>query len=130
MTVSESTQVCFSERFNVIAKLLHCKSAKAQMPLPLSLCPYIIGVDVPGHIAIGDQLTVDIATDLGVPPAVVDVHDADHVPLENTKARKESDEMINQNKIHMQQCARLKNETKGCLFCFSLTAVTIVFAVD
>lgn len=38
--------------------------------------------------------------------------------------------MMNQNKIHMQHCARLKKETKGCLFCFSLTAqvaVTIVF---
>lgn len=58
---------------------------------------YIIGVDVPGHIAIGDQLTVDIATDLWVPPAVVDVDDADHVPLENTKTH--SERMMNQNKM-------------------------------
>lgn len=36
---------------------------------------------MPGHVAIGDQLTVDVASDLGVPPAVVDMDDADHVPL-------------------------------------------------
>ncbi len=51
------------------------------MPLSIYSCSYIIGVDVPGHIAIGDQLTVDIATDLRVSPTVVDVDDADHVPL-------------------------------------------------
>lgn len=54
---------------------------------PRFLCPYIIGVDVPGHVAIGDQLTVDIASDFRVPPAVVDVDDANHVPLKDTKAR-------------------------------------------
>lgn len=40
---------------------------------------------MPSHIAVGDQLTVDIATDLRVPPAVVDVDNADHVPLKNIK---------------------------------------------
>lgn len=48
--------------------------------------PYVIGVDVPGHVAIGDQLTVDIATDLRVSPAVVDMDDADHVPLKHRQA--------------------------------------------
>lgn len=66
------------------------------MPLSRYRCPYIVGVDVPGHITIRDQLTVDVATDLGVPPAVVDVDDADHVPLENTKTHSERDMMINQ----------------------------------
>lgn len=47
---------------------------------------YIIGVDVPSHVAIGDQLTVHIATNLGVSPAVVDVDDADHVPLKHRQA--------------------------------------------
>lgn len=42
---------------------------------------YVIRVDMPGHVAIGDQLTIDVASDLGVPPAVVDMDDADHVPL-------------------------------------------------
>lgn len=44
---------------------------------------YIIGVDVPGHIAIRDQLPVDVAADLTIPPTIVDVHNADHVPLQN-----------------------------------------------
>lgn len=42
---------------------------------------YIIGVDVPCHVAVGNQLAVDIATDLTIPPTVVDVDYADHVPL-------------------------------------------------
>ncbi len=67
------------------------------MLLSLYRCPYIVGVDMPGHIAVGDQLTVDIATDLGVPPAVVDVDDADHVPLQNTKTNSERGMMINQS---------------------------------
>lgn len=68
--------------------------------LSLSLCPYVIGVDMPGHIAIGDQLTVDIATDLRVPPAVVDVDDADHVPLKNTKAKCQNDKTSSYEKMH------------------------------
>lgn len=51
-----------------------------------SQLPYIIGVDMPGHVAIGDQLTVHIATNLRVSPAVVDVDDADHVPLKHRQA--------------------------------------------
>lgn len=49
-------------------------------------CAYVVGVDVPRHVTIGYQLAVDIATDLGVPPAVVDVDYADHVPLKNTQS--------------------------------------------
>lgn len=51
-----------------------------------SQLPYIIGVDMPGHVAIGHQLTVHIATNLRVPPAIVDVDDADHVPLKHRQA--------------------------------------------
>lgn len=55
--------------------------------LPFSTqLPYIIGVDVPGHVAIWNQLTVHIATNLRVSPAVVDVDDADHVPLKHRQA--------------------------------------------
>lgn len=75
------------------------------MPLSFYRCPYIIGVDVPGHIAVGDQLTVDIATDLGVPPAVVDVDDADHVPLKTF--RKRQSDKSKEKLIHMQQCTKL-----------------------
>lgn len=42
---------------------------------------YVVGVDVPRHVAVRDQLPVDVASDLAVPPAAVDVNDADHVPL-------------------------------------------------
>lgn len=42
---------------------------------------YVIGVDVPRHVSVRDQLPVDVASDLAVPPAAVDVNDADHVPL-------------------------------------------------
>lgn len=38
---------------------------------------------MPGHVAVRDQLAVDIAADFTVPPAVVDVHNTDHVPLQN-----------------------------------------------
>lgn len=58
---------------------IHLSSSSCLRPTP----PYIVGVDVPRHVAIGDQLTVDIATNLRVPPAVVDVDDADHVPLKH-----------------------------------------------
>lgn len=43
---------------------------------------YIIGVDMPRHVAVGNQLTIDIATDFTIPPTVVDVDYADHVPLQ------------------------------------------------
>lgn len=49
---------------------------------------YIISVDVPGHITIGDQLPVDVAADFTVPPAVVNVYDADHVPLQRPTEKK------------------------------------------
>lgn len=60
------------------------------MPQFSSQRPYIIGVDMPGHVAIGDQLTVHIATDLRVSPAVVDVDDADHVPLQHRQTHQQS----------------------------------------
>lgn len=43
---------------------------------------YIIGVNMPGHVTIGYQLTIHVTTYLTVPPPVVDVHNADHVPLQ------------------------------------------------
>lgn len=36
---------------------------------------------MPGHVSIRNQLAVDVAADFAVPPAAVDVNDADHVPL-------------------------------------------------
>lgn len=36
---------------------------------------------MPRHVAVRHQLPVDVAPDLAVPPAAVDVNDADHVPL-------------------------------------------------
>lgn len=66
--------MCFSETFNAIVP--HKGPSR---------CSYIVGVDVPGHVAVGHQLTVDVAADLRVPPAVVDVDDADHVPLKETR---------------------------------------------
>jgi len=58
---------------------------------------------MPGHITIGDQLAIDVATDLGVSPAVVDVDDADHVPLKNTKIFSETDGMIERKKSQKRQ---------------------------
>lgn len=77
-------------------------------------CSYIIGVDVPGHIAIGDQLPVDIATDLGVSPAIVDVDDADHIPLKRTETNSERDLMIAPNKSFPTKT--LKRKKKLILF--------------
>lgn len=37
---------------------------------------------MPSHVTIGNQLTINIATDLTVPPSIVDVDNADHVPLQ------------------------------------------------
>lgn len=42
---------------------------------------YIICVDVPCHVTIGNKLSVNIASDFAVPPAAVDVNYTDHVPL-------------------------------------------------
>ncbi len=50
---------------------------------------YVVGVDVPSHVAVGDKLSIDVAANLTVPPAVVDVNDADHVPLKKEKGRHE-----------------------------------------
>lgn len=57
--------------------LKHWKGGKAAS----STNTYIIGVDVPCHVTVGNQLAVHIATDLTIPPTVVDVDYADHVPL-------------------------------------------------
>lgn len=58
---------------------------------------YVVGVDVPRHVAVRDQLPVDVAPDLAVPPAAVDVNDADHVPLSE---RREADgETVRTGKI-------------------------------
>lgn len=40
---------------------------------------------MPSHVAVGDELSVDVAAYLTVPPAVIDVDDADHVPLEDKR---------------------------------------------
>lgn len=42
---------------------------------------YVVGVDVPRHVSVRHQLPADVAPDLAVPPAAVDVNYADHVPL-------------------------------------------------
>lgn len=46
---------------------------------------YIIRRNEPGHLGAGGELTVDQALDLTLGPAVVDVHDGDHVPLARLK---------------------------------------------
>ena len=56
--------------------------------------PYVIGVDVPGHVAVGDELSVDVAADLTVAPAIVDVDDADHVPLQTRDKQDERESLI------------------------------------
>ena len=46
-------------------------------------------------------MTVDIATDLRVPPSVVDVDDADHIPLKNTKNHIQKDDKTKKiNDLH------------------------------
>ncbi len=44
---------------------------------------------MPRHVAVGDKLSIDVAADLTVPPAVVDVNDADHVPLKKETGQHE-----------------------------------------
>lgn len=58
-----------------------CQSSEKVGKL-LAANTYIIGVDVPCHVAVGNQLAVDIATDFAIPPTVVDVDYADHIPLQ------------------------------------------------
>lgn len=48
---------------------------------------YIIGVDVPCHVSIRNELSVYVASDFTVSPAAVDVNDADHVPLQVRRQR-------------------------------------------
>lgn len=88
----------------IVLIVLHIKITACNNTICLSLfqCSYIIGVDVPGHITVRHQLTVDIATDLGVPPSVVDVDDADHVPLKKSKNtfRKREDEKSKQKQTN------------------------------
>lgn len=43
---------------------------------------YIIRVNMPGHVTIGYELTIHVAAYFTVPPPVVDVSNAYHVPLE------------------------------------------------
>lgn len=47
--------------------------------------PYIIRVNVPGHVTIGYQLTIHVTAYFTVSPPVVDVYNAYHVPLERHK---------------------------------------------
>lgn len=47
----------------------------------VDLDTHIVGRHEPGHLGAGRELTVDQALDLTLGPAVVDVHDGDHVPL-------------------------------------------------
>lgn len=73
-------------KLRYVLKKQYFKKFCSKMLPSSSELPYVIGVDVPGHVAIGDQLTVDIATNLRVSPAVVDMDDADHVPLKHRQA--------------------------------------------
>lgn len=49
---------------------------------------YIISVDVPSHITVWDQLSIDVAADFTIPPAVVNVYNANHVPLQKPTEEK------------------------------------------
>jgi len=42
---------------------------------------HIAGVDEPRHFRLRDKISVDVALQLALAPAVVDVNDGDHVPL-------------------------------------------------
>lgn len=50
---------------------------------------------MPSHITIGYQLTINITPNFTVPPAIVDVHNADHVPLK--RIRKQMNYYLKQN---------------------------------
>lgn len=52
---------------------------------------------MPSHVAVGNKLSIDVTANLTVPPAVVDVNDADHVPLEKEKGQRE----IKTNPFHI-----------------------------
>lgn len=62
---------------------------------------YIICVDVPCHVSIGNKLSVNVASDFTVPPAAVDVNYTDHVPL---RVRRETHDVSEvQNKSFVTQ---------------------------
>lgn len=42
---------------------------------------YIICVNMPSHITIGYQLPINITPNFTVPPSIINVDNADHVPL-------------------------------------------------
>lgn len=46
---------------------------------------HIVRVDVPRHVSVRNELSVNVASDFTVPPAAVDVNYADHVPLRAKK---------------------------------------------
>ena len=50
------------------------------------VCTYVACVDKPGDLSVRCQLSIHVAADLAVLPAVVDVDDGHHVPLGNTRA--------------------------------------------
>ena len=52
--------------------------------LCVCVCTYVAGVDKPGDLSVRRQLSIHVAADLAVLPAVVDVDDGHHVPLGNT----------------------------------------------
>jgi len=43
---------------------------------------YVNCINVPRHVTIGYQLTIHITPYFTVSPAIIDVHDAYHIPLE------------------------------------------------
>lgn len=43
---------------------------------------YVAGVDEPGDVSVGGQLSVHKAADLTVLPPIVDVNQSHHVPLQ------------------------------------------------
>lgn len=42
---------------------------------------YIICVNMPRHITIGYELSINVTPNFTVPPSIVNVDNADHVPL-------------------------------------------------
>lgn len=42
---------------------------------------YIICVNMPSHITIGYQLSINITPNFTVPPSIVNMDNADHIPL-------------------------------------------------
>lgn len=51
------------------------------------IATYVAGVDEPGDISVGGELSIDVAADLTVLPAVVDMNDGHHVPLKDKQQR-------------------------------------------